>query len=218
MGVAVGLQACLPRELEHRAQLVRRVAGDGARRQQVARPHVAAGDGVMHELLLAAPVHVLVVGLGDGGRRRARARRDLDGERDVVGRVAGVLQVGQRRWVGLHPGARRAREGRERVDGHHPGRDGGREVLGAKRAERHVLELLDVARAPVVTQHEAEDALGRLIHRQRRAERRRVTAHKEPLGLGVGWGLGLGLRLGLRLGLGLGSGFELGLGLGFGLG
>lgn len=45
-------------------------------------------------------------------------------------------------------------EGRERLERHHPRRDGRAEVLRRERAERLVLEQLHVARAPVVEQHE----------------------------------------------------------------
>ena len=88
---------------------------------------------------------------------------------DVEGRVGRVAQVLERCWLVLRPRARLARERFERGGGHDPRRDGRGEVLGAKRAERHVLELLHITRRPVVAQHEAEDAVRRLRARKSRS-------------------------------------------------
>ena len=78
------------------------------------------------------------------------------------------LEVVERRRVlrrGGHP------ERLERGERHDPGRDRGGERLPQERAERLVLPALDVARAPVVDEHEAEHVVGRLGGRDARAER-----------------------------------------------
>jgi len=41
-------------------------SADGSRAKKVAGPHVAAGDGVVDQLLLHRPVHVLKVGAANG--------------------------------------------------------------------------------------------------------------------------------------------------------
>ena len=84
-----------PCNLKHRAVAPRRRARDGARAQQVARLHRAAGDGVVCKLLLHRPVHVLEVAVGYHGSFLAR-RLDCGGQVNVkVVRVL-VRQVRQR--------------------------------------------------------------------------------------------------------------------------
>ena len=167
-----------PGELEHGPVRARRRAGDRARRQQIARAHVAARDRVVDELLRRRPVEVAQVRRRDDGEGlRARGlQRDL--QSDVVGPVARVVQVRERRRV-LDPRRRRAAEGLQRVGRHDPAADRRREVLGAEGAQRHVLEFLDVARGPVVAEHEAEDALRRRRGVEGRAERVRRAADEE---------------------------------------
>ncbi len=65
-------------------------------------------------------------------------------------------EVGKRRRVLRGRGDAEGFEGLERDD---PRRDGGEEVLAQKRPQRHVFPPLDVARAPVVDEHEPEDVL-----------------------------------------------------------
>ena len=48
-----------------------------------------------------------------------------------------------------------------------------------QRVERHVLELLDVARRPVVDEHETEDASARVVHAEWRAKRVGRAADEE---------------------------------------
>src|SRR5690606_33706755 len=80
---------------------------------------------------------------------------------DVERGPSRVAQVGERfRILGRTLGA----EGRERVEGHDPGRDRRREDLGIERTERHRLPTLDVARAPVVHEQEPEDVLLRAFY------------------------------------------------------
>jgi hypothetical protein len=64
------LQATFPAELQHGAELVVGGTGDGAARHQVARVCVATRDGVVRQLLLHRPVHVLEVGFADCGEER----------------------------------------------------------------------------------------------------------------------------------------------------
>lgn len=65
---------------------------DGARGQEVSRPEVAAIDGMMSQLLLHGPVHVLEEG-GTGAKARRQQRTNFSG-----GRLA-VLNGGM--WPGL---------------------------------------------------------------------------------------------------------------------
>ena len=79
-----------------------------------------------------------------------------------------LRQVGQ--WLRL---LRRPRDTKrfERIQGHDPGRNRRGESLAVERPERHIFPLLDVARAPVVHQHEAEDVPLGFGDRDRLAER-----------------------------------------------
>src|SRR3989454_10806139 len=54
---------------------------------------------------------------------------------------------------------------RSTFEGHHPRRDRGAEALGEEWAERLVFPGLDVARRPVVEEHDAEDVVERLLQR-----------------------------------------------------
>ena len=94
-------------------------------------------------------------GSARGVRREARrqVRRHtsvLDLQADVEGARLLLREVleGRRLLRG-----RLDEEGLERLHGDDPGGDGGGEVLGGEGAERNVLPLLQVARAPVVQQH-----------------------------------------------------------------
>ena len=59
-----------PGDFQHGAVGVRRGAAEGAGRHHVAGAHVAAGDGMMRELLSDMPVHIFEVGTGNGHRFR----------------------------------------------------------------------------------------------------------------------------------------------------
>ena len=102
---------------------------------------------------------------------------ELDLQREVERPVALGPQVGQRLRV-LR--ARRHEVGLERGQRHDPGRDRGRERLAQERAERLVLPALQVARAPVVDEHEAEDVLADLGGGDRRAERLARARSRSP--------------------------------------
>ena len=65
----------------------------------------------------------------------------------------------------------------QRLARHDPRADRGRERLGLERPERHIFPLLDVARAPVVQQHEAEDHLLGLLLGEHLAHRRGLADH-----------------------------------------
>ena len=125
---------------------------------------------------------------------RVRARDDLAVHRDLQ---LDVERVGRRRRAGSGSGSgscsRAGAVGRS-SNGHDPRRDRRRERLAEERAERHVLQRLDVARAPVVQQHDAEDArLGSVTkpssHSKssawRRAERGRRPAGRRGRAIGV---------------------------------
>jgi hypothetical protein len=59
-------------------------AGDGAGAEQIAGSEVAAGHGVVHQLLLHRPVHVLEVGAADDLRSRCLGRLEGHLELDVI--------------------------------------------------------------------------------------------------------------------------------------
>ena len=103
----------------------------------------------------------------------------LDLERDVVREVVDA-QVVER--LGLLLDAGRCSQ---LVERRHPRRDRRGERLAEERAERDVLERLDVARAPVVDEHRAEDVLERALDRHRLAEMRRLADHEAELELEV---------------------------------
>mmetsp|Transcript_5796 Transcript_5796/g.18243 ORF Transcript_5796/g.18243 Transcript_5796/m.18243 type:complete len:430 (-) Transcript_5796:18-1307(-) len=157
----------LPRELDHGAVRPLRGARDRAGGDDVAWAHVASVDAVVGELLEDAPVHVLVVGVGDD-HRVALLGVDRHRQVDVVVARRRVAQVRQRLRLGLRgAGDAEGLKGEGRDD---PRRDGRAEVLAQERAERDVLPLLDVARTPVIEGREAEDLLVRLGDRDRLAE------------------------------------------------
>ena len=126
-------------------------AGDGAGAEQIAGSEVAAGHGVVHQLLLHRPVHVLEVGAADDLRSRRLGRLEGHLELDVVavakcwlsellatreeeedddnlpGLGVLVLEVGKRLGLILL-GALHA-EGLKSFQGNHPRRDGADEIL-----------------------------------------------------------------------------------------
>src|SRR5687767_3647703 len=113
----------------------------------------------MGELLGGVPVEAARVRAGDDGA--VELDLEVDVERPLLGRAQVREWLGILRWTG-HPG--------QRVQRRHPGAYRRREGLAQERAERLVLPALDVARAPVVDEHEAEDVLGRPRDRDRLAE------------------------------------------------
>lgn len=120
----------------------------------------------MRDHLRKAPQEILST--GPGKRRGAPIRRrQIDLQLDIIDRVLPLLlQVIQDRGLVLQLG--RA-ERLQRIGQHDPRRDGGPEVLGVEGAQRHVLPRLDVARRPVVHEHEPEDVRRRLADRDRLA-------------------------------------------------
>src|SRR6266545_556738 len=127
----------------------------------------------MRDLLRDVPVEMASV------RPRDDLSVQLDLERDVVGEVVDS-QI--RRWsrVLIHADNRR-----QLVERRDPRRDRRRKRLAQERPERHVLEGLDVARAPVVDEHRAEDVLERALHRDRLAEMTGLTNDKAELELEI---------------------------------
>ena len=103
---------------------------------------------------------------------RRRAQGDI--ELQVVIVRLRLPQIRQRR--GILRGAVKAKR-LQRLARHHPWADRGREGLGLERPERHIFPLLDVARAPVVQQHETEDHSLRLRLGEHLAHRRRLSDH-----------------------------------------
>ena len=73
----------------------------------------------------------------------------------------------------------------ERVERRHPGGDRGREGLTEEGAERLVLPGLNVPRAPVVHEHDAEDVLPEVRDRDRLAEPARDARDEAELELDV---------------------------------
>ena len=139
---------------------------DGARSEQVA----GAGRRAVHrhvgELLGERPVHVREV------RRRDHLSVELDGEVEVEP----PRQRGPQVRVGLGILLGRLDEVRaQRVERDDPRRDRRGEALREVRAERLVLVALDVARRPVVEQHDAEDVAVGVVGQRcaRSADRRR---------------------------------------------
>ena len=74
---------------------------------------------------------------------------------------------------------------RERLERHDPGRDAGRERLAEERSERDVLPGLDVARAPVVEDDDAEEVVARLAHGDRVPRSVGPADHEADLALDV---------------------------------
>ena len=169
-GEREGLGA-VPRQLEQAAALLALGARDRPRAEQVAGAHRGAVDGQVGDLLGDAPVQVARVGL-----RHALAV-ELDLERDVE-RPRLLAQVrGGRRVLRLE---RRGAERRERRHRRHPRRDRRRERLAEERPERLGLERLQVARAPVVEQHDAEDVVERARRRARARPSRSACRSTKP--------------------------------------
>ena len=127
-----------PAQLEQRAPLVLLRAGHGAAREDVPGTQGRTVDGQVRELLRRRPVH--------GGERRpgddVAVERHL--QLQVQPRLVDVAQVGQQRRVTRRRGDA---GGLQRVQRHHPRRDGRGERLAEERPERRGLPRLDVARA-----------------------------------------------------------------------
>ena len=154
----------VPRQLDQRPFASLLGPGDRPGGEQVARRHRGAVHGGVRELLRHRPV--------EAARVRARDDRaaDLDLELDVERPVALGAEVRQRLRV-----LRRSRYEPvlEECERRHPGADRGRERLAEEGAERLVLPGLDVARAPVVDEHDAEDVVA---ERPRPARARRARS------------------------------------------
>src|SRR5208337_1642522 len=93
----------VPRQFEEAAPGVLAAAADGARAQQIAHLQVAAGDGMVRELLRHAPVKVAEIGAAERRRvaaPRPQAQRELDGE----GLRARLRKVWQRPRLLRRPG------------------------------------------------------------------------------------------------------------------
>src|SRR5262245_54531899 len=86
---------------------------------------------------------------------------------DVKRHRTGSPQVGERLGVLHRTGSS---ERFQRLQWDNPRRDRGAEVLGEKWSQRYVLPALDVAGAPVVDQHQAEDVIQCLAYRDGLAE------------------------------------------------
>lgn len=183
-------------------------AGDGAATEQITGVHVAAGDSVVGEHLREREQKVLSVGARDR-RRLAAVVGDLNLERDVVD-VLGLLlaQVGQQRVAVLGLQAR----GAERLQSVHeddPGGDCRGEVLGVEGAQGDVFPGLDIARGPVVHEHQAEDVVFGFVDRDGSAEvvgsadeGGELELDVETLAGGEGWGFRVGGWVGENLAVG----------------
>ena len=142
--------AAVPGQLDQAALAAPVGAGDRARGHQVAGADARTVRRRVGELLRHRPVEAAGVAARDNGAVQ------LHLERQIEGPVALDAEVRQR--LGLLGGRGDAAilEQRERS---HPRRDRGGEALAEERAERHVLPRLEVAGAPVVDEHDAEDVL-----------------------------------------------------------
>ena len=114
-----------------------------------------------------------------GAWRRPRARRRRAPDRNSAASPAEIIQ--------RHRLLRRALQAErlQRLARHHPRADRGRERFCQERTERHIFPLLDVARAPVVEQHEAEDHLLGLLLGEHAAHRRGLADHDAHLQLEI---------------------------------
>ena len=154
----------VPGQLDQRAELVRRVAGDRARREEVAGAQRRAVAGQVGELLGGRPV--------ERGVRRPGDQLAVEPHLERADPVPGP--AGRRYASGARVLRGRATPGRlQRRQRDDPRRDRGQERLAQKRPERPGLERLDVARAPVVDQHHAENVL---------AQRAVGTGRPRPVG------------------------------------
>mmetsp|Transcript_15676 Transcript_15676/g.32170 ORF Transcript_15676/g.32170 Transcript_15676/m.32170 type:complete len:237 (+) Transcript_15676:404-1114(+) len=168
-----------PRQLQHASKGVGLGAADSAGSKEVARLHVASRHGVVHQLLLHIPVHVLEVGARDHSRGFHVFSLNLHLEGNVIRAVVRVLEVWQ--WDGavLLAGRGFAAERLKSVQGHHPRRDRGGEVFGPEGPQRYVLPLLNVARRPIVHEHEAKYVFFRVLHAQRLSRREASPPHEK---------------------------------------
>src|SRR5471032_375832 len=89
-------------------------------------------------------------------------------EFDIECMIASVAQIRKRFRLLFRRGGTEWLECVERDD---PRRDRGRETLRVEWPERHIFPLLDIAGAPVVQQHHAEDMRLRLFTTNKLAER-----------------------------------------------
>ncbi len=128
----------------------------------------------MHQLLYRRPVHVFEIGAADANRLVHLRRAQTDIEFQVVIVRLRLPQVRQRRRI-LHRAMDAARL--QRLARDDPRTDRGRKCLGLERPERHVFPLLDIARAPIVEEHKAEDHLFRLLFIEHFTHRRRLPDH-----------------------------------------
>jgi hypothetical protein len=128
----------------------------------------------MHQLLHRGPIHVFEIGAADAQPLIHLRRAQTDIELKIVIVRLRLLQIGQRRRILLGP---MKAERLQRLARHDPRADRGRERLGLERPERHVFPLLDVARAPVVQQHKAEDHVFRFPFGKHLAHWRRLPDH-----------------------------------------
>jgi hypothetical protein len=116
----------------------------------------------VRELLRHRPVETTSI------RTRHDGASELDLEIDVEAPLALDVQVGKRLGVLRRRRHEAVLEQGERCD---PSPDGGREGLAEERPERLVLPRLDVTRAPVVDQEDAEDVVAKRGRGYRLAER-----------------------------------------------
>ena len=160
----------VPGQLDQRALASRIRAGDRPRREQIAGPERCAVHGRVRQLLRHRPVERA------GVRPRDDRSGQLDLELDVEPPVRGHAQVGERLRILCRRRHESVLQERERRD---PRRDGGRERLSEEGTERLVLPRLDVARAPVVDEHDSEHVLAEVGGRNRHPERA-ADADDEP--------------------------------------
>ena len=153
------------RQLDQAALAAALGAGDRPGGHQVARPDARPVRGRVRELLRHRPVEAARVAARDHGAVQLHLERHV--ERPVAPRRAGAAAA---RAPAVGGGDAAVLEQRER---RHPRRDRGGEALAEERAERDVLPGLEVARAPVVDEHDAEDVVGEGACRDRLAERAR---------------------------------------------
>ena len=164
------------RQLHQRALAPVLGAGDRPRGHQVAGADRGAVRGGVRELLRQRPVE------------RARVRRARRPSRSARARARGrAPSRGRRRDTASGGGSCGGASTRLRRAARAASPTGRStcERLAEERPERHVLLCLDVARAPVVHEHDAEDVLGEALDRHRLARRARHADDEAELELDV---------------------------------
>src|SRR6266436_542955 len=153
-----------PGQFQHAAAGFFRRTADRSARKQITGFEIATVHGVMRKLLRDAPVKILKICARNNVRRVHRRSLQAGLKMNIEREIIFAAQV--RQWFRI---LRRQRlpEWFECLERDNPGRNAGAKVLRQKRAERLIFPCLNVARAPVIHQHKAEDVIDSAIDRHR---------------------------------------------------